>query len=170
MSNDLLVKYCPACGEENLPSESFCTACDFDLLSVPSEARRDGEAADPAPTAAATEAATPWAPAEMPVPAPEQCRLESLENPEIAFVIASGQSVGRGVEADVILQGVPHLAYISRRHALFSMRNQQWFVQYVATGNFIKVDGETYEDDTQVAVNDGSVVTLSMTSFRVALS
>lgn len=158
MSDALVVKYCPACDTSNLPSESFCTECDFDLMTVPSEPRRDLLEAAP--------------PEEAPTPAvavADVCRLELLDDPNLCFVIAPGQSVGRGVEADVLLSGVPHLNYISRRHALFSQRNGQWFVQYVATGNFIKVDGETHDDDSLVALHDGSIVTLSLSSFRVVL-
>jgi hypothetical protein len=166
MSNALVVKYCPACGEENLLSESFCTACDFDLLSVPTEPRRDLVT----PLQETPEIRLPVPTEDIPAALTDQCRLELLESPKIAFQISPGQSVGRGVEADIILNGVPHLAYISRRHALFSRRNEQWFVQYVAVGNFIKVDGETYEDDSLVAIHDGSVLTLSMTSFRVTLT
>ena len=77
--------------------------------------------------------------------------------------------MGRGVEADVLLSGVPHLSFISRCHALFLRRGAQWFVQYMASGNFIKVDGETYSDDSLVALHDGSVLVLSLSSFRVVL-
>lgn len=163
MSDALVVKYCPACGQENLPNESFCTECDFDLLTVPSEPRRDlldAEAATPEVLETGEETALPT----------DFCRLELLDDPEISFGIAPGQSVGRGLEADVLLSGVPHLGFISRRHALFSRRGAQWFVQYVASGNFIKVDGETHSDDSLVALHDGSVVVLSLSSFRVVLS
>lgn len=163
MSDALVVKYCPACDALNLPSESFCTQCDFDLFSVPSEPRRDllQDAPQGNPPTENDEKAAPVEAAF--------CRLELLDDPMIGFQIAPGQSVGRGVEADVLLHGVPHLGYISRRHALFSRRGAQWFVQYVAQGNFVKVDGETYDDDSLVALHDGSVVTLSLTSFRVVL-
>lgn len=160
--SDVAVKYCPACGQENLPNESFCTMCDFDLLNVPGEARRDAQSAETElEQAAGTESAA--------VAATDFCRLELLDDPTISFSIASGQSVGRGVEADVLLSGVPHLSFISRRHALFSRRGAQWFVQYVASGNFITVDGETHSDDSLVALHDGSVLVLSLSSFRVVL-
>lgn len=166
MSDFTLLKYCPACSTPNPPTESFCRQCDFDLLTVLAEPRR------PEPG----EVPEAEAPAEhgFPVPEPagtgDECRLELLENPAVSFQIKAGQSVGRGVEADIILDGVPHLAYISRRHAKFSRRGEQWFVQYVAEGNFLKVDGETYDDDSLAAIHDGSVLTLSLTSFRVVLT
>ena len=161
----LVVKYCPACGQENLPSESFCTQCDFDLLTVPPEPRRDlveTEAAEsPAPTQTVTLPQTQTA--------REFCRLELLDNAQLSFEIAPGQTVGRGIEADVILAEVPHAGYISRQHARFSRRGAQWFVQYLGQGNFITVDGETAEDDSQLALHNGSVLVLSLTSFRVVL-
>lgn len=157
----LVVKYCPACDTANLPTESFCTQCDFDLLNVPSEPRRDLlEAEQPAQEEEA-------APVDSSAPT---CRLELVEDASVAFQIAPGQSVGRGVEADVLLKGVPHLGYISRRHANFVQRGEQWYVQYVASGNFLKVDGEKYDDDSLVALHDGSILTLSLTSFRVVLA
>ena len=168
MKEALVVKYCPACGQENLPNESFCTECDFDLLLVPSEPRREQL------TASLIEGATDvdvvaLSPNSAVAINEETCRLELLDDPAISFQIAPGQSVGRGVESDVLLAGVPHLNYISRRHARFSRRGSQWFVQYVASGNFIKVDGETSADDSLVALHDGSILVLSLSSFRVIL-
>ena len=161
MNEATLVKYCPACGEENSPLESFCTNCDFDLLTVPTEARRT-------PTAETTgdEAQIVAAPIAVKT---DVCRLELLDNPEVAFEIKAGQTVGRGVEADVITAEVPHAGYISRIHARFSRRGEQWFAQYLGQGNFIVVDGETSEDDSEIALHDGSVLVLSLTSFRVVL-
>ena len=163
-----LVKTCPACGEENSPLESFCTNCDFDLLTVPAEPRRIDNGADDAATA--TEGDDKTQIIVAPVAAKtDVCRLELLDNSDVFFEIKAGQSVGRGVESDVILAEVPHAGYISRLHARFSRRGAQWFVQYLAQGNFIVVDGETYEDDSEIALHDGSVLVLSLTSFRVVL-
>ena len=112
---------------------------------------------------------TPTQTVIAPPTAREFCRLELLDNPAISFEIAPDQTVGRGIEADVILAEVPHAGYISRQHARFSRRGAQWFVQYLGQGNFITVDGETAEDDSQLALHHGSVLVLSLTSFRVVL-
>lgn len=159
-----LVKYCPACGEENSPLESFCTHCDFDLLTVPAQPRRTDDAATATDNGDETQIVVAPIAAKADV-----CRLELLDNSEVFFEIKSGQSVGRGVESDVILAEVPHAGYISRLHARFSRRGEQWFVQYLAQGNFIVVDGETHEDDSEIALHNGSVLVLSLTSFRVVL-
>ncbi len=161
MNEVTLVKYCPACGEENSPLESFCSHCDFDLLTVPTEPRR--MATDETPDDEAQIAVAPVAVVT------DVCRLELLDNAAIAFDIKAGQTVGRGVEADVILAEVPHAGYISRVHARFLRRGEQWFVQYLGQGNFIVVDGENSEDDSEIALHDGSVLVLSLTSFRVVL-
>jgi pSer/pThr/pTyr-binding forkhead associated (FHA) protein len=167
MSDAIVVKYCPACGLENLPNESFCTECDFDLLTVPSEPRRD---LLESPLESATgDGSTALGSRPAPDEPRDFCRLELLEDSSVSFHVKPGQSVGRGVEADVLLSGVPHLTYISRRHAEFSKRGSQWFVQYVASGNFIKVDGETVTDDSLVALHDGSILVLSLSTFRVVL-
>lgn len=156
------VKICPSCGLHNAPSESFCTRCDFDLLSVPAQTVLNPDA----PGATGAETASEVAPLAVQTPL---CRLELVDDPRRTFRIEAGQSVGRGVEADVILSEVPHLDFISRRHAKFLRRGPQWFVQYIAQGNFISVDGETFEDDSEVALHDGSLLSLSLTAFRVAL-
>lgn len=174
MSDAPAVKYCPACGQENRPNESFCAECDFDLLLVHSEPRRPEPSRDLLDAGAPSQENATGADVAAPAPASalatgSECRLELLDNPTVSFQIAPGQSVGRGVEADVLLAGVPHLSYISRRHAQFSRRGAQWFVQYVASGNFIKVDGETTNDDSLVALHDGSILVLSLSSFRVVL-
>lgn len=156
------VKICPSCGLHNAPSESFCTRCDFDLLSVPTQTIATSDASGASDAQTATEAAP--LPVQMPL-----CRLELVDDPRRMFRVEAGQSVGRGVEADVILSEVPHLDFISRRHAKFLRRGPQWFVQYIAQGNFISVDGETFEDDSEVALHDGSLLSLSLTAFRVAL-
>ena len=85
MSDALVVKYCPACGQENLPNESFCTECDFDLLTVPSEPRRDlldAEAASPeaGPTDAESSSATDF------------CRLELLDDRKSRFKSRQGKA------------------------------------------------------------------------------
>ena len=98
------------------------------------------------------------------------CTLELVENPEVKFQVRDGQTIGRSNRADIELAGVPGREYVSRIHARFFRRGEQWFAQYVATGNFIKVDGETYEDDSEVALENGSMLTLSMTTFRVHLN
>lgn len=161
MNDATLVKYCPACGEENSPLESFCANCDFDLLTVPTEPRRT-----PTEGAPVVDAQIVIAPVEVKT---DVCRLELLDNSAVAFEIKAGQTVGRGVESDVILADVPHAGYISRLHARFSRRGEQWFAQYLGQGNFIVVDGETCEDDSEIALHDGSVLVLSLTSFRVVL-
>lgn len=159
MAANELFKYCPGCGKRNIPTESFCEDCDFDLLTVlPEEERLEPE----------KPSSKDWTGEDVPS-GPEVCRLELVENPQICFDVQEGQTVGRGVEADILLTGVPHLAYISRRHAQFSRRGEQWFVQYVAEGNFLKVDGEIYDDDALAALENGSLLTLSLTSFRVVL-
>ncbi len=156
------VKICPSCGLENAPSESFCTRCDFDLLSVPAQTVA-ARAAD------SVEVAAPLPPAAPVAPIPARCRLELVDDPTRSFVMEAGQTIGRGLEADVLLCDVPHMDFISRRHAKFLRRGEQWFVQYIAQGNFIAVDGETVEDDSEVALHDGSLLSLSLTAFRVAI-
>lgn len=162
MNDSTLVKYCPACGEENSPLESFCTNCDFDLLTVPTEVRRVAASAETSDDSTQIVAAPGEVKADF-------CRLELLDNAAVSFEIKAGQTVGRGVEADVILAEVPHAGYISRVHARFLRRGEQWFAQYLGQGNFIVVDGETSEDDSEIALHDGSVLVLSLTSFRVVL-
>lgn len=164
------VKICPNCGHHSAPSESFCPSCDFDLLTVPAQLLQPDSPDSSAQNTPEVENGV--APQTGTISSPfarDVCRLESLENPDLAFEVREGQSVGRGVESDILLSGVPHLPYISRAHARFSRRGAQWFVQYIAQGNFIKVDGEEIHDDTLVALYNGSILTLSLSSFRVIL-
>ena len=100
---------------------------------------------------------------------PNVLELELVENPNVRFKVRSGQSVGRAAKADVVLLGVPDLAFISRAHARFQSRRGQWYVQYIAEGNFIKVDNVEYSDDSEIAIYENSIVVLSLTSFRVCL-
>ena len=94
------------------------------------------------------------------------CVLELVENPALQFKVRDGQTLGRSSRADIELIGVPGREFLSRIHARVFRRGQQWFAQYLASGNFIKVDGETYEDDSEVALENGSMLTLSLTTFR----
>jgi ribosomal protein L40E len=190
MSDAIVVKYCPVCNAQNPAVASFCSECDWDLLNVPAETRRDLVSATPEEAEAVTahaETSQPEQPAQVamfPTPRTEDdlptrravsaasgaCVLEVLENPALAFTIRPGQTVGRAAKADVVLTGVPNLEYISRAHARFLQRGEQWFVQYVAEGNFIKVDGEEYTGDDEVALYDGSIIVLSLTSFRIKIT
>lgn len=96
-------------------------------------------------------------------------QLELVENPALVFPVRPGQSVGRSERADVILNDIPKLEFISRAHARFTRRRTQWYVQYIAEGNSITVDGVESRDDSEIAVHEGSVVVLSFTPFRVKL-
>ena len=182
-----LLKYCPHCEAENAPSESFCESCGFDLLNVEVEGRRNSGVARSvaAPVESGDQgdgagAVAPVAPATGSVDSAPAggtaaanvawCRLELIEDPAFGFRVAAGQVVGRSAEADVVLSGIPNLEYISRRHAKFLRRGDQWFVMYIAEGNYIKVDGEEYENDDEVALHEGSILTLSLSSFRVGLT
>lgn len=181
MSDAIVVKYCPDCQMQNPAVASFCSQCDWDLLNVPAQTRRDlvdgaqdeAAAVEPEPSHTATaQSGTPErdendVPTKRAVAAAGICTLELLENPSQTFTIRPGQTVGRTNKADVVLAGVPNLEYISRVHARFLRRGEQWFVQYIAEGNFIKVDGEEYTEDDEVALHDGSILVLSLTGFRV---
>ena len=153
------VKYCPLCGAENPRQQAFCLAClDGDLSTVPVEPRH-GTPAPPAPAPCPT----------PPAPTANTLRLELVENPATHFVIADGQTVGRTAKSDVVLCGVPNLDWISGAHARFFRRGPQWYIQHIAETNFIKVDGETYKGQEEVALYEGSTVVLSLTAFRVGI-
>jgi hypothetical protein len=96
--------------------------------------------------------------------------LELVANPALKFSIRPGQSVGRASKADVTLIDVPDLEYISRAHARFIQRRMQWYVQYIAEGNSITVDGMESRDDAEIAIYDQSILVLSFTAFVVRLS
>lgn len=161
MAEVVFVKYCPLCGAENPRRQAFCLEClDGDLSTVPVEPRRDATAFAPAEPQAA-----PAAPAALAT----TLILESVDNPSVRFAIRENQTVGRTDKADIILRDVPKLEWISGAHARFLRRGDQWYVQHIAHTNFIKVDGETYHGDEEVAVYHGSIVVLSLTSFRVNL-
>jgi len=160
MAEVAFVKYCPLCGAENPRQQAFCLKClDGDLSAVPVEPRRD---AAPPPLAASVGDAGEAA--DNPV-----LILESVENPAVSFAIRENQTVGRTDKAQVILRDVPRLEWISGAHARFLRRGAQWYVQHVGHTNFIKVDGETYSGQEEAAVYHGSIVVLSLTSFRVNL-
>ena len=162
MAEVVFVKYCPLCGAENPRQQAFCLKClDGDLTSVSVEPRRD--------TAPASTPAEPPATQAAPAAPSDTLILESVDNPSIRFAIRENQTVGRTEKADIILQNVPKLEWISGVHARFLRRGVQWYVQHIAHTNFVKVDGETYSGEEEVAVYHGSIVVLSLTSFRVNL-
>ncbi len=143
LAGDSLVKYCPICGAENSRYSPFCESCgDADLSTVPLEAKRQDASF---------------------------CVLELCDNPEVSFTVSDGQVVGRTDKADVVLEGVPNLEYISGRHARFLKRGEEWFVQHVGETNYIEVNGCRYVDREEVAICDGASLVISMTPFRVVL-
>ncbi len=163
-----LVKICPSCEAANPATASFCFECDWDLMSVAPTA--------PAGQTAPTNADAPGieVPSENALTmrvgdARALCTLELVENPALRFPVRDGQTIGRSGRADVELVGVPEREFLSRVHARLFRRGEQWFAQYVTQGNFIKVDGQTYEDDSEIALENGSMLSLSLTTFRVVL-
>jgi ribosomal protein L40E len=164
MSGSDYVKYCPLCGADNPPQQAFCRACrDGDLTTVAVEPRR---AVTPQ-AAFAVEPATAAAPAPT---AAAVCVLTLLEDAAVSFTVREGQSVGRTAKADVPLTGVPRLDAISGRHALFTRRGTQWYVQHVGQTNFIKVDGDLFTGTEEVPIYDGTVLLLALTAFRVTVA
>lgn len=152
MSEYTYVKYCPLCGAENPRQQAFCLQCfDGDLSTVPVEPRRCGESSTDATATAC-------------------CVLELLDDPQVRFSVAEKQTIGRTDKADVVLCGVPKLDWISGAHARFFRRGEQWYVQHIGSTNFIKVDGQMYQGNEEVALYDGSVLVLSLTPFRVHLT
>jgi pSer/pThr/pTyr-binding forkhead associated (FHA) protein len=83
--------------------------------------------------------------------------------------VKEGQTVGRTKKADIMLQGVPKLDWISGIHARVFRQGEQWYIQHLGETNFIKVDGEMYKGREEVAFYDGSIVIFSLTAFRVSL-
>ena len=182
------VKYCPACGDENLSIASFCEGCDFDLMNAPAVMRQAEPSDQETPSSSANgssgifqEATTDTQKQAITAPqdetatrrvamAPEGVlRLELIADPQESFTVRAGQSVGRSARADVVLHGIPDLEYISRAHVRFLQRRKQWYVQYIAEGNSISVDGVESSDDSEVAIYDESIIKLSFTAFRVRL-
>ena len=163
------MKYCPLCGAENPRQQPFCRVCqDGDLSTVAVEPRRAPEAstASDKTDVNAMTGETPEAEVHKLVPT---LILELLDDPTVRFAITEGQTVGRTEKADIILRGVPKLDWISGAHAKFLRRGDQWYVQHIAQTNFIRVDGEQYQGQQEVALYDGSILVLSLTAFRVVL-
>ncbi|HOF86837.1 MAG TPA: FHA domain-containing protein [Armatimonadota bacterium] len=170
MSDLQFVKYCPLCGAENPRQAAFCVSCaDGDLTTVPVEPKRDARAAMAEPSVPDGEED----PETLKVGKRRDaaaCALELVENPEIHFTVLDGQTVGRNHKADVALVGVPNLDYISGCHARLWRDGAQWLVTHLGSTNFIKVDGEMYKGQEEVPIYDGSVLVLSLTTFRVKIA
>ncbi len=167
MSELVYVKYCPLCGAENPRQQPFCQWCgDGDLSTVAVELRRTPEtpAAADAREGDATTGESPEAEAQENTPV---LVLELLDDPTVRFAVTEGQTVGRTEKADIMLSGVPKLDWISGAHAKFLRRGEQWYVQHIAQTTFIRVDGEQYQGQQEVAIYDGSILVLSLTAFRV---
>ena len=107
------------------------------------------------------------APSPAAAAAESHLAIELLDDPSFRFTIRAGQTVGRTEKADIILAGVPKLDWISGAHARFLRRGEQWYIQHIGATNFIKVDGEMFQGPQEVPIHDGSILLLSLTSFRV---
>ena len=163
------MKYCPLCGAENPRQQAFCLAClDGDLTTVPVEPRR--KQARKAPATPVPDGVTESPPAEEDAETAKVATtlvFELVDDPAVRFLVRENQTVGRSTKADVILCGVPKQEWISGAHARFLRRGEQWYVQHIGHTNYIKVDGETFNGQEEVAVYHGSIVVLSLTAFRV---
>jgi ribosomal protein L40E len=179
MSRVKFVKYCPLCGAENPERASMCQSCfKGDLTRTRRERPRDEEqdsigGAGVPPADGEDTGQRPAPPAQndpnIDQPAANTCRLELVQDPTVSFTVADGQIVGRTDKADVILKDVPQADYIHGRHAKLFRRGQQWYAQYLGGFNFIRVDNVEYRGNEEVAINDGSVLVLSLTPFYVRM-
>jgi pSer/pThr/pTyr-binding forkhead associated (FHA) protein len=153
-------KTCPSCGEENASSAADCSRCGADILAEPVEQRSVDKPSIEAPSVPPLRSGEKSA---------DALRLESLANPGAVFAVRDGQTVGRSEQADVVIEDVPELDSISRVMAKFTREGDQWYVQHLATTNFISVDGEEYEGDDEVALHDGAVLGLALCQFLVSV-
>jgi pSer/pThr/pTyr-binding forkhead associated (FHA) protein len=94
--------------------------------------------------------------------------LELVADPRVRFEVRSGQTVGRGRDADVQLAGFQIPDDISRVHVEFERRPTGWFVRHVGHTNFIQVAGRQHRDPSaQLPLSDGAVLMLTATPFVV---
>jgi len=161
-------KTCPSCGEENLPNAADCVRCGADILMERVERRM---ASDPIPSNVATLEIQSEAneATEAEAPATPHLILESLVEPSRTFIICEGQTVGRADLSDVVIEGIPDVDSVSRRMARFDRRGAGWFVQHIASTNYIVVDGEEYESDDEVTIRDGTILGLALCQFFVRI-
>jgi ribosomal protein L40E len=180
MAANRFVKYCPQCGAENPARASLCQGCfKGDLTRAVAEPPRSAAntvtadaASDVAAVAAETETEVPrHGTARVADLRPDVAtlRLELVEDPAVSFVVHDGETVGRTAKADVVLTGVPQADYIHGAHARLYRRGSQWFVQYLGGFNYIRVDGQEFRSDDEVALHDGSTLVLSLTAFHVRI-
>jgi len=167
MVSNQFVKYCPACDAENTRTAAFCCECKNALSNTPVVQCRESL---PAPSTPESRSEYVRSNAEGTKRVKGAvCVLELLENPRVKFFVYDGQTVGRTNAADVVLHGVPHSDYISSCHAKFFRRGTQWYVQHIGSTNFIRVEDEEYDDDTEVGLDHNAMLTLSLTTFTVKL-
>lgn len=188
------VKTCPECAQTSGFMEESC-ACGADLAGVqPMVQGLQNAVAQPAPADdAAAEATTfegdprsltgappalagaPAAPPFEPAlakasPGSETLILELVADPRVRLQVRSGQTVGRGRNADVQLSGFQIPDDISRVHVEFERRSAGWFVRHVGRTNFIQIEGRQHRDPSlQVPLADGTVLSLTTTPFVIRL-
>lgn len=187
------LKTCPECGQTNGFMDERC-ACGHDLAGVQPmvpglpQAEAQVAAAEDAAGDATIEVgpeslaeappASTGAPATPPLkPAPAKAStgdqtlvLELVADPRVRFQVHSGQTVGRGRDADVQLIGFQVPDDISRVHVEFERRRTGWFVRHVGRTNFIQIEGRQHRDPSlQVPLADGTVLSLTTTPFVVRL-
>jgi pSer/pThr/pTyr-binding forkhead associated (FHA) protein len=167
MSDLIYVKYCPACGAENPARTPFCLDCVSGDLSTAAIVVQMSDSLSASPEAATERRVSGPSIGYVPEGFADPLVLELISDPSQEFVAGDGQTVGRTSASDVVLANVPKSDFISSVHARFFTRGGEWYVQHLASTNFIKVDDERYTGDEEVAIIDGSVVVLSLTPFRV---
>jgi pSer/pThr/pTyr-binding forkhead associated (FHA) protein len=158
---------CKTCGTENREGPDFCFRCGAPLLG--------GAPPPPPPRPREREGGTAAAPAiSSAEEAGDLLVLELFDDPSVRLEVRDGQVVGapnRAKVPDVPVSGVAdeELEFVSGHHARFVRRDSGWFVAHVGATNWIEVDGERCEDDTQLALEDGSVVVFTYVRFLVRL-
>lgn len=150
---------CPSCGTPATPGAAFCDNCGASLTGVPPAAA----AAPPYPPPYPAPAAEPYPPAAGPPPRlMVQPSNTSLPFPASkAEIIAGREDPVSNVFPEINLD--PHggdEGGVSRRHAKFTLRGGQWYVEDLNSTNFTFVNKQKLQPGQPHPVNNGDEVRL----------
>lgn len=143
-----LSKICPACKTENKAESIICKNCMTDISSI--EPKDIGLPTDKHENVSQKELDN--------IEQGKQSVLIQFENQKDIITLYNGDIIGRHHKGKEILE---KYKTISRKHIVFSLENNKWYIQDLNSSNYTYLNTEKLNPGKKYEIKEGDVVSMA---------